>query len=305
VATQPDGKAPAAAGQLSSIQHTLGKAFAQFEPLTEREDLREAVEAIAAGNERLTPLEQAEIYREQFWLRHRDVLYEDYPGLSYLLGEDAFERFARAYLEACPPDSWTLRDLGNRIVAFAEGYDDFDSDKRALLLDMVRYELAFVDVFDGPEVAPLDPATVAKLPPEAWAKAVVKLHPQLVLLRLGHPVQELRSIVRMLDDDADEADKPDRDIAPDDVRLVLFRGDELKVRYATFEPLPFELLELLGRGVPLVEACDAAASGLSADEQQGFADKLQGWFRYWGKRGFIFDIVVDGVGLRERNGGEG
>ena len=44
--------------------------------------------AVIAGNDRLTPEEQAEIYREQFWLRHRDVLRDDYPALRHLLGEE-------------------------------------------------------------------------------------------------------------------------------------------------------------------------------------------------------------------------
>src|SRR5262245_22989540 len=56
------------------------------------------------GNERLTPEAQADIYRRQFWLRHVDSMLEDYPALAHLLGEDAFDAFARAYLVAHPPD---------------------------------------------------------------------------------------------------------------------------------------------------------------------------------------------------------
>ncbi|HEX7668691.1 MAG TPA: hypothetical protein VF395_03865, partial [Polyangiaceae bacterium] len=39
-----------------------------------------------AGNGRLAPDRQLEIYREQFWLRHTASLLEDFPGLSGVLG---------------------------------------------------------------------------------------------------------------------------------------------------------------------------------------------------------------------------
>ena len=56
-----------------------------------------------AGNARLTPEAQVDIYRRQFWLRHVDSLRDDYPGLVHVLGDDAFEAFARAYLATHAP----------------------------------------------------------------------------------------------------------------------------------------------------------------------------------------------------------
>ena len=60
---------------------------------------------------------------------------------------------------AALPRTPSLRDLGADIVRFAEVYPGFPTDRRGLAIDMVRYENAFVDVFDGPEYAPLNPAT--------------------------------------------------------------------------------------------------------------------------------------------------
>ena len=136
------------AEQLEAIQTVLADAFRRFDRIAETSSA-DSVRSIVSGNERLTPIQQAEIYREQFWLRHRDALYEDYPGLAYILGEEPFEQFLRDYLLACPPDSWTLRDLGNRIAGFAESYAGFDPDKATLARDMCTFELAFIDIWDG------------------------------------------------------------------------------------------------------------------------------------------------------------
>ena len=81
--------------QLERIQRVLGDAFRRFTPIDEQGEAAQEVARIVRGNDRLTPLEQAEIYRGQFWLRHRDALTEDYPGLAYILGEEVFEQFLR------------------------------------------------------------------------------------------------------------------------------------------------------------------------------------------------------------------
>ena len=114
---------------LATIQGFLGETFRGMTPLGDRPDLHAAIAAIVAGNDRLTPAEQAEIYREQFWLRHRDVLRDDYPALRHLIGDEPFDDLVRAYLEACPPRSYTLRDLGDRLAEFARSYDRFPPER--------------------------------------------------------------------------------------------------------------------------------------------------------------------------------
>jgi hypothetical protein len=64
------------------------------------------------GNDRLSPAEQVDIYRRQFWLRHEDCLAEDFPALRAILGEPLWEAFVRDYLTEIPPTAPNLRDLG-------------------------------------------------------------------------------------------------------------------------------------------------------------------------------------------------
>lgn len=271
------------AAQLEAIQRLLGDAFRQFTPVDAEPALREGVERIVSGNERLTPHQQAEIYRGQFWLRHRDALYEDYPGLAYILGEEPFEQFVRAYLLACPPDSWTLRDLGNRIASFAAGYEGFAADKAALARDMATFELAFIDIWDGPHTEPIQLAKVEALPPEKWIEAEIAFHPLLTLLALEHPVHELRTKIR-----ADE--QPSLDVPRGPTFVALWRGDDQRVHYRGISSSEHALVESLQSGDPLGVACDRAAE--RADDPSALAGQLAGWFRGWAVRGWIADVVT-------------
>jgi hypothetical protein len=272
----------AAPPDLAATQALLGDLLRQFVPIGEHgEATRARVREVVAGNERLSPEAQAEIYREQFWLRHRDSLYEDLPALAHLLGDAAFEALARAYLASCPPDSWTLRDLPLKLPAFADAYRDFPPELAAAARDVCRFEVAFVPLFDGPERAPVELAKVQAVPADAWERARIELHPGLTLLRLGHAAHVLRGALR-----AGEA--PARELAPCPAWLGMWRGGDGRVHYVELEPRELELLGALREGLPLGEAC-ARAAGDSGDDLDA---ALMGWFARWAERGWVVDVVI-------------
>ncbi len=270
-----------AAPQLETLQRALAAAFRRLTPIEERAELAAAVTAIVRGNDRLTPLEQAEIYRGQFWLRHRDALYEDYPGLSYLLGEEAFEQLLRDYLSAHPPDSFTLRDLGNHLAAFAATYDRFPEGMATLARDMATFELAFIEVWDGAGAEPIALAKAEAMSPEAWVNAIITFDPLLTLLELSHPVHELRTKLR-----AGEA--PPRELTATPTYVAVWRGDDLRIHYRSHSAAEHELLCRLRRGEPLGSACEHAAR--RAERPEAIAEELATWFRGWATRGFITDV---------------
>jgi hypothetical protein len=98
------------------------------------------MEAVASGlfksTDALSSLERLEIYCKSYWFRLIESLSEDFPGLSTVLGSEAFERLARAYLDDCPSRSFTLRDLGNRLENWLQEHQDHAGDHAALALDM-------------------------------------------------------------------------------------------------------------------------------------------------------------------------
>jgi hypothetical protein len=270
---------------LRATQELLGNLLRRFDAIDHHPDgsVRDALAAVVSGNDRLTPLEQAEIYREQFWLRHRDSLYEDFPGLLRFLGHEAFDELAKSYLLAHPPSSWTLRDLPLKLAAHVADYDGFDPEQRDAARDLCRYELAFVPIFDAADVAPLDPAKLQAIAPEAWSRARIVLHPALTLFTLDYPVHRYRAAVR------NEEEPPRLDCAV--THLGLWRAGDLRVRHAELGADEIELLRALQGGELLGSACERAAERTGIEAER-FAAQLQAWFASWAERGWVVDVVV-------------
>src|SRR3954471_4079578 len=102
---------------LSELQRGLVLALRHGSALAKNAALTAFATSNVTGNARLSPVEQLEIYREQFWLRHTASLVEDFPGVGGILGQAPWEQLVESYLEAMTPRAWTLRELGR---GFAE-----------------------------------------------------------------------------------------------------------------------------------------------------------------------------------------
>ncbi len=279
-APSPGGSRPA---ELHELMGFLLPAFQRMEPVADDAALADRTKAHVTGNDRLTPAEQVDLYRRQFWLRHRDSLLEDYPGLHHVIGEEVFDDLARAYLEAHPPRTPSLRDLGADLIPFAERWGGFPADRREIALDMLRYEHAFIDLFDGPEPEALDAARIASLPEDAWERARIVLSPLLARVRVAYPVHHLRAAVR----EGEAAPLPDRSPAC----VAVFRQN-LSMRFDELEPAAFDLLEALAAGVPLVAACERVAASLDPAEADALGARVGAWFQAWTARKWIVSVEV-------------
>src|ERR1039457_1546134 len=77
--------------------------------------LRRVAEEIIKPNDRLTSFERLEIYNRQYWFRVLAALAEDFEGLRMIIGDRQFEKLSTAYVQDCPSQSFTLRNLGSRL----------------------------------------------------------------------------------------------------------------------------------------------------------------------------------------------
>jgi hypothetical protein len=238
------------------------------------------------GNSRLSPVEQLDIYREQFWLRHTASLVEDFPGVGGILGQAEWEKLVEGYLRTETPRAWTLRELGRR---FPEHVDSqLELPHHALCRDMARLEWCFIELFDAAERPPLDFAKLASLAPGTLETGQIVLSPALAVLEVGYPVADLR--LQLM------AARSSRDAEPvaipeaDRQWLVLYRGVDRRLYHRPVGPEAFALLDALGRGLSLIVACEHAL-----EQAPAHAERLQRnvgtWFQQWAKRGWIVDVV--------------
>ena len=109
---------------LADIQRAM--AAAVMNPLTPDEEMQQSTSdgramadvaaSFIAPNSRLSAFERLEIYNRQYWLRVLGSLAEDFTALRALLGAERFQALSIAYLSAHPSRSFTLRNLGAKLV---------------------------------------------------------------------------------------------------------------------------------------------------------------------------------------------
>ena len=271
----------------AELQTRLAGFLRRRRDLVKDEEARRFADEFIAGNAELAPVEQLEIYREQFWLRHTASLLEDFPGVSGWLEQERWDRLIVAYLEEAASYTFSLRDLGARLPEFIARQAWLGADQ-ALVFDLARYEWAHVEVFDAPDVARLDPNKLASVPEAAWERAHVVLDPALRLLGLEHPLVQLRRalVARQTDPDLPKPPAP----APEQSLLALHRRERVIMAEA-LEPSAFALLEALAAGSPLGAACESVALA-SGVEIEVLGARLEEWFGVWAGRGYVVDVDV-------------
>lgn len=266
---------------LAKVQEWMAALLRHERALPLDATVREDASRHVAGNDRLTPAEQLEIYREQFWLRHTASLVEDFPGLSGILGQEDWERLVEGYLGEVAPTSWSLRDLGDRLPAYVERCDWLEHHE--LAVDMAQLEWRYIEIFDAKDAARLEAARVAAIPPESWRNARMRFAPAVRFLDVRYPVVELRRKLRMAN--KNPVPIPARQPA----HLVLHRGSDRNLRYTEVSAVESALLRSLYQGEPLLAACEAIAERFP-DDTAVIQTSVGRWFHEWARREWIVDV---------------
>lgn len=279
--------APAPDAPLSDLQQWMALLLRYPRGIPKSEALARAAAQHFSGNDRLSPAEQVDLYRQQFWLRHTSALVEDFPGLTGLLGQKGWEPIVESYLLKRGYDVFALKNLGEHLASHLETLDETffrraDIDP-VLAREMVALEWAYTRAFDLRDDPPLSVEKLAKMPSEAWASARFVLSPTLSLFRFTYPVADIRRKLKH----ADERDRGEV-IKTDPHNLVVYRREgtlwDKRVSNAAYL-----LLEQFSRGVPLVPACESAISEDPSIERVLEAE-LTEWFTIWGRFGWIVDV---------------
>ena len=272
-------------------------ALAIFAPLTGSDRIDPGADAAyIKPNRRMSSAQRLEIYSRSYWFRILDSLHADFPGLRTVIGERAFHDLSRAYLAECPSRSFTLRDLGSRLVEWLERNPRYGGSCQALAIDMARLEWAHIEAFDNAAEKALAPGDLLELGPDFRAR----LQPYIRLLGLKYPVDDLRIQVNSADEERGAAsnaalkqkqDKTTRravHLMPDRIFVAVHRLDET-VYYRRLAHKEYLVLEAISGQISIREAIEVAfeASSASVEEQQTM---LEEWFANWARLGWLCPI---------------
>jgi len=281
--------------------------------------MRKVAAEFIKPNRRLSSFERLEIYNRQYWFRILDNLAEDFTGLRAVIGVKRFDRLARAYLAECPSQSFTLRDLGSRLLWWLErnpaylepgegangsgrrsrlqagertpGVRGARSRFRKLAFDVAQLEWAHIEAFDAAELKPLTPEEAAGLNGDSK----LRLQPYIRLLPLHFPVDDMLLALKRCEADIAGQDAKRRANwirqfqQPQRIFLAVHRADH-SVHYKRLEAGEFRLLQALQRGLPIGEAIEAAYTGNGKSAAQ-YAEQTREWFATWARLGWLCPFV--------------
>lgn len=288
---------------LDQLQRAVFEVIRQ--PLTEDERMREQTldgrstktiaDEIVKPNDRLTSVERLEIYNRVYWFRILSSLADDFPGLRAVVGQEKFDKLILAYLTEMPSVSYTLRDLGSRMEAWLRQHPEFTAGKEQIALDMVRLEWADIEAYDARELPKLTQEELQSLGEDP----AFHLQPNLFLLDLGYPVDELLLKVR-------EAEEPESDVASNVVimehtdsqpekhytlpkakktYLAVHRQENI-VYFKRLKPEAFALLRAIQQGKTLSQAIESSVDW-SGKKLERVMEQLHDWFANWSGLGWF------------------
>ena len=292
---------------LDHIQRSMFNAVRQ--PLTASEgmrqrtrdgrSLRRIAEEIIRPNDRLTSFERLEIYNRQYWFRILAALAEDFEGLRLIIGDRNFERLSIAYLQDCPSQSFTLRNLGSRLEPWLRSHPVFIAGVEEIALDMVQLEWAEIEAFDEASKPKLTEADLAALGPDPQ----FELQPHIRLLNLQYPVDEILLAIRSHQRENDivsnaVASNSQRRRArkrslpkPQRTFLAVHRADN-SVYFKRLDAEAFGVLCGLRDGKRLSEAVECMDWNSRSGELA--AENLQAWFALWSSLDWFCKTTEDG-----------
>jgi hypothetical protein len=273
---------------LLEFQRKLARAVMQ--PLSTRDNMKRGVEdsvALVKPNSRLSSFERHEIYAHSYWSRVLDALSEDFPGVRALLGAKQFDRLRRSYLADFPSESFTMRDLGKRLVQWMEMNPVMAGANYVIALEMAKLEWAEIESFDAAEYGRLSPDDIAAIDPDSS----LQIQPHLRMVEAGHEVDTLLLEIR---ESAKRNGGVPRAVSANRIKcaksatpvyLAIHRF-ELVVHYKRLDAEMFRLVNTLAKGVSIVDAVEFAysVSTLTSEQcQQHIQDSFAlfaalGWF---------------------------
>jgi len=285
---------------LDRIQRSMFDAVRQ--PLTASEgmrqrtndgrSLRRIAEEIIKPNDRLTSFERLEIYNRQYWFRVLAALAEDFEGLRLIIGDRQFEKLSIGYVQDCPSQSFTLRNLGSLLEEWLRSHPEFIAEVEDIALDMARLEWAEIEAFDEAAKPKLSDSDLATLGPDPQ----FELQPHIRLLDLKHPVDEMLLAIRSEQRENDivsnaVASNTQRRRArkrslpqPERILLAVHRADN-SVYFKRLDAEAFGILCALRDGKRLSEAVECVDWNSRSGEQA--AESLQAWFALWSSLGWF------------------
>jgi hypothetical protein len=209
------------------------------------------------------------VYRNAYVARLAEIVGEDYEQLHAYLGDQAFAKLVKAYIDANPSDRRSARWFGRHFPAFVRKSAAYAKHRE--VAEIAELEKALTDAFDGPDAEPLRIEALASLEPEAWPRLVFAPHPTAIRLTFTTNASDIWSALKS------ETAPPKAQHLPEPQAILVWRQEFM----SRFRPLSAEeamMWDEAVNGVRFGVLCEMVATFAGESEAElRAASYLNGW----------------------------
>ena len=207
---------------------------------------------------------QFAVYRTAYRARLRAALRDNYETLPLVMGDEAFDALANAYIGSHPSQHYSLRWFGHQLC-------DFMAANEALvdhpaMVDLARLEWALRQAFDAAPAELLTSEALAAVPPSDWAGLRLLLQPSAQLLAMQWAVGPIWHALKA---GQDELEPPE---ALDHSLLVWRLG--MNTQWKSLTQLQADFVLGLQAGQPFGQLCATLAERVGPEQAAASAVAL-------------------------------
>jgi hypothetical protein len=190
------------------------------------------------------------IYRNNLREAFRKALALEFPVIERLVGADYFARLARDFHAVHPSRHGDLHHIGAPFPDFLR--ERFSSTEYAYFADVAALEWAHSEVLVAPDIAPLDPESLAEIPPDLYGDLRFTISPACRLVASVYPIVRIWTV-----NQPQSADEAAIDLSSGEDRVLVRRGRE-NIEFHRLDAPTFEFLAGLAGRQTLSVAFDRA-----------------------------------------------
>jgi len=226
------------------------------------------------------------IYQHAYISRLIGALRDNFGVLPQVMGDEAFDALALAYVAAHPSRHASIRWYGDQLPLFMAETESLVP--HPALADLARMEWALRSAFDAANADTLAPAGLAAVTADQWPRLTFDTLPSVQLLAMDWAVEPVWRAMQSVD--AESGEEPELPEPVEHPHALLIWRQGLENRWRSIDPMPADLLRAAMAGSNFAELCELAA--LQMGEEQAAATAV-GALQSWLADGLLSGLRVE------------
>lgn len=212
------------------------------------------------------------IYQHAYGARLASALRDNFGTLPQVMGDEAFDELAQAYVAAHPSRHPSIRWFGDRLPVFM--HERSDLVPHVALIDLARMEWALRSAFDAANALPIEAAALATVAADDWPRLAFDLLPSVQLIDLQWAVEPLWRALQSVE----PGNEPELPEPAAHAHTLLVWRQGLDNRWRSLDANAAALLRTALAGDSFGALCALAATQVGDEQAAGTAvAALQAW----------------------------